>query len=87
MIKHESDNDAGILAKQFLSKVAFKGKVDQVLDNLYNAFFRFFNAQIPAKDALSSQGQATSESLGSCLFCHVLPLLGWLLLFITNEGL
>jgi hypothetical protein len=36
--KHKSNNDTGILTKQLLCKINFKSEVNQVLDNLYNAF-------------------------------------------------
>src|SRR6266567_5909855 len=53
--KYKSNNNIDILTKQILCKIAFKSKVNQVLDNLYNTFFRLFNAQITAKDTLFPQ--------------------------------
>jgi len=74
VVKHKSDANTDILTKQLLSEITFESEVNQVLDNLYNAFFRLFNAQITAKDAFSSPGHTAPESLRCYLHCHVFPL-------------
>src|SRR2546421_1803178 len=68
--KYKSNNNTDILTKQLLCKIAFKSKVNQVLNNLYNSFFRLFNAQITAKDTLSSPRHTPTESLRCGTWCR-----------------
>lgn len=58
MGKHEADNNTHILTKLILCQMAFKSKVDQVLDNPYNAFFRGVNLQVSTKGTALTAGEA-----------------------------
>lgn len=84
MTKYKPNDNTGILTKLLLCKMAFKSKLNQVLDNLYNAFFRLFNAQISAKDPISSPGTYPARKIELSL---VLPFTPSYWLFSISDSL